>query len=587
MSDAPKKPRSSLWRELVPGEILRDEERRGYRIVRFLAEGGYSQVYEAEHEIDPDLHPHMAVKVLNLKHRKNKKAIRRQMSEAKALYELNHPNVVRVHAIGMREDTGTVFMVMDLLVGRTLRDLVRDLGGRMPIPWTLQIMISVCRGLSAIHTLAVHRDLKPENTHACDDGHISLFDLGTSRFSKEERLTTQGYTIGTLNYMSPEQLSGDKELDGRSDLFAVGTMLYELLTGENPFAGKNGKRDKQEIGRQIMFRSHIPMNELREAGTAGNPGKLIASSVPSDLVDIVERLLRKDPVGRYESAALVADLLSAALAKFTFDNQAYPALPISTLGNVPRTPEPDEADEADVEPSVPTSTNPFVTVSFPPDEATRENEGAARRPAPSLAYASTEQIATYALPASAQPARVSAEVVDVTDEVEEIDESAAVKPIYRFESIAKLDRAPVEETGVDAVYMDPDALTNSTLTPHAKQPQDERNLPTERVRLLRAPGAPVVPPIFLYMIGIAALAMAAIFLLGAVGAIGHRGAAQAGPAPSATVAPAPEPPPTTKLELRPEPPRLKLEIDAGPPPSSSAPPGAPRTKPVLRPKLVF
>lgn len=596
MSDAPKNPRNSLWRELVPGEVLRDEEGRGYRIARFLAEGGYSQVYEAEHEIDPDLRPRVAVKVLNLKHRKNKKAIRRQMSEAKALYELNHPNVVRVHAIGLREDTGTVFMVMDLLVGRTLRDLVRDLGGRMPIPWTLQIMISVCRGLAAIHTLAVHRDLKPENTHACDDGHISLFDLGTSRFSKEERLTTQGYTIGTLNYMSPEQLSGDKELDGRSDLFAVGTMLYELLTGQNPFAGASGKRDRQEIGNRIMFRPHVPMNELREPSTTREPGKLIASNVPGDLVDIVERLLRKDPAGRYESAVLLADLLSAVLAKFTFDNQAYPALPISTLGNVPRTPEPDDAEEAeegDVATSVPTSTNPFLSVSFPPDGATREEERPVRRPVPSLAYASTEQIATYALPSRAPRARVSAEVIDVTDQVEDLDEDDAederAKPIYRFASVAKLDRAPVEETGVDAVYMDPDALANSTLTPHAKQPRDERSLPTERVRVLHGERAPKVPPVFLYMVGVAALAIATIFVLGAVGVIGHRSSTQAGPAPSAIVAPAPQPPPTTKLDLGPAPPSPKLEIgiDAGPAPSSSAPPERPRTRPVSRPTLVF
>jgi serine/threonine protein kinase len=616
MSDVPKAPRKSLWRELAPGEILRDGAGRDYRIVRFLAEGGYSQVYEAERALDTEAHPRVAIKVLNLKHGKNKKAIRRQMSEARGLYKLNHPNVVRVHAIGMREETGTVFMVMDLLVGRTLRDLVRDLGGRMPIPWTLEIMISVCRGLSAIHTLAVHRDLKPENTHARDDGHISLFDLGTSRFSKEERLTTQGYTIGTLDYMSPEQLAGDTELDGRSDLFAVGTMLYELLTGKNPFTGRNGTRDRQEIGRQIMFGQHIPISELREPGSAGEPGKLIAPNVPRDLVDIVERLLRKDRAGRYESATLVADLLTAALAKFTFDNQAYPALPISTLGEVPRTPEPDEADEHDdveAELSAPTSTNPFLSVSFPPEAPTREDEGAARL-APSIAYASTEQIATYAMPAprSAQPSHAAA-VTEEIEAFEEMDESAEPdepdepderKPAWRFESVAKLHRAPVEETGSDAIYMDPDALANSTLTPHEKQLRNDRSLPTERVRALRAPRAREVPPVFFYMIAVAALVVAAFFVLGALGVLGHRPAAQASPAPRASGVPAPEPSPTAKVEPRPEPtaPRLEIAIDAGPPapapprppPSSSAPqsrppvPSArPRIEPVSRPRLIF
>lgn len=506
MIDEPKEPRISVWRELRPGEILRDATGRGFRIRRFLAEGGYSHVYEAEREIDPDLAPYIAVKVLNLKHAKNKKTLRRQMSEARGLRKLKHPNVVRVHTIGARAGTGMVFMVMDLLVGRTLRELTRDLGGRMPIPWTLQIMISVCRGLTAIHAIAVHRDLKPENIHARDDGHISLFDLGTSRFLKEDRLTTQGYTIGTLNYMSPEQLAGAEELDGRSDLFTIGTMLYELLSGVNPFAGTEGKRDRQEIGNRIMFWSHTPLNQLRKAGPES---ELIAKNVPGNLVDIVERLLRKEANNRYASAAIVADLLTAALAKFTLDNKAHPALPISTLGTVPRTPEPEQADEVGA--SVPTSTNPFISISFPPEEATGEIFRAAQ-PVPSPAYASTEQIAVYALP----PRKAT----------------------------------PFEETGPERIYMDPDTLTNTTLTPHATRLQDERSLPTEQMRTRRAsrvpPVFPRVPPVFLYMVGVAALIVAGLFVLGSIGVIGHRRAAPSGAAPIAPTAqarstPAPRP----------------------------------------------
>jgi hypothetical protein len=478
----------------------------------------------------------------------------------------------------------------------------------MPIPWTLEIMVSVCRGLSAIHTLAVHRDLKPENIHARDDGHISLFDLGTSRFQKEDRVTTQGYTIGTLNYMSPEQLAGDRELDGRSDLFAVGTMLFELLTGQNPFTGAGGRRGRQEIGNEIMFRQHTPMNELRAPSAPGKPGKLIASNVPPHLVEIVERLLRKEPADRYRSAALVADLLSAALAKFTYDNLAYPALPISTLGEVPRTGEPDEGDEpdeSDAGASVPTSTNPFLSVSFPPDDANAANDGGPRRPAPSLAYASTEQIATYALPAaavaSARAARVSAEVVDVSDEAEAIDEDPAdveVKPTYRFVGIAKLDRPPVEESGVDAVYMDPDELTNSTLSPHARRSLDSRHQTTERVRLVRPSESRGVPPIFLYMVAVAAIGVAALFVLGSLGILGHRAAAQGSPAVSATAAPAPAPEalPTAPPRAAPEASAAPLSPDAGAPaatarprrlpPAATARPTSP-IEPGSLPKLIF
>ncbi len=527
MKDEAKKPRSSLWRELEHGEILWDAEGRGFRILHFLAEGGYSHVYEAEREIDPERHPHVAVKVLNLKHAKNKKTLRRQMREAEALYELNHPNVVRVHTIGVRADTGMVFMVMDLLVGRTLRELTRDLGGRMPIPWTLQIMIAVCWGLSAIHKMAVHRDLKPENIHTRDDGHISLFDLGTSRFKKEERLTTQGYTIGTLNYMSPEQLSGAEALDGRSDLFAIGTMLYELLSGENPFAGKDGKPDRQEIGNRIMFRAHIPLNLLT---TSGPDRQLVAKHVPDYLVAIVDRLLRKKPEGRYGSAEVVADLLTAALAKFTLDNQEYPAAPLATIATVPRTPEPEEGEEVALLPSAPTSTNPFLSISFPPAQEMRDPFASAQ-PAASIAYASTEQIAVYALPALAS------------------------------EPVPVLRASVEEETGSDKIYLDPDIFNNTTLAPHAKRLQHERSLPTERMRV---PRAAAVPPIFFFAVGTGALTLAAIFVLGALGVIGHGPATRPRPATVAPLAPAREAAPTVKLEPRPASNAPQLEPDAGP-----------------------
>jgi serine/threonine protein kinase len=560
MSVDPKEPRSSVWRELGHGELLRDATGDEYRILRFLAEGGYSQVYEAERAIDPEGAPHFAVKVLNFKHAKNKKTLRRQMREAEALYELNHPNVVRVHSIGVRTDTGMVFMVMDLLVGRTLRELVRDLGGRMPIPWTLHIMIAVCRGLAAIHTMAVHRDLKPENIHTRDDGHISLFDLGTSRFQKEDRLTTQGYTIGTLNYMSPEQLSGAETLDGRSDLFAVGTMLYELLSGENPFADKEGKRDRQEIGNRIMFRQHTPLNLLRKQGP---DGALIATNVPEYLVAVVERLLRKKPDARYASAAMVADLLSAALAKFTLDNTKYPAASIALIGTVPRTPEPDEGAEGALGPSVSTSTstNPFMSVSFPPDEAPR------KPPAEALAYASTEQIACYALPALAAGEAGATELVAEGDRA------------WSLHTVAKLDRAPVvEDSGPERIYLDPDALLNTTLTPHAASFQDVAGQTTVQVRAHRAGRAPRVLPIFFVGVIAAAVALAGLFGLRTFGVIGPARAARPSAAASA---PAPTVAPPAPLDPGPSPSATSGAIAAALPaetarPAPSARPAPPR-----------
>jgi serine/threonine protein kinase len=393
VSAAPQEVRDSVWRELQPGERLIDADREAYRIVRFLAEGGYSQVYEAEHEASSE---RVAIKVLHLRHARNKKTLRRQIQEANTLYELQHPNVVRVHAVGARQADGMLFMVMDLLVGRTLRELVWDLGGKMPIPWALEIMASVARGLSAIHQLViVHRDLKPENIHVRDDGHVSLFDLGTARIPKGARLTTRGYTIGTLDYMSPEQLLDPDSIDARSDLFAFGAILYELLSGKSPFAGTGeDAADKQAIGLRITVRPHPPLATLSEA-----------QHVPPYVAAIVERLLEKRPADRYKSAEVVADLLSRAQAKFEHDlaEKHLAPLPLSRLGEIPRRPPHKGEDELFGEPSQSGSTNPFVSISLPPDAAgdpekrLQHLRGVAR----SLAYASTEKmpIGAFAPPA--------------------------------------------------------------------------------------------------------------------------------------------------------------------------------------------
>src|SRR5262249_46538520 len=142
---------------------------------------------------------------------------------------------VAVHAIGTRED-GLLFLIMDLLVGRTLRDLQLDLGGRIPLPWVLEIMAGICDGLDAVHDICVHRDLKPDNLHVGDDGIGRLFDLGVSKYPKEKRLTTGGTTLGTIHYMSPEQLRHPQTIDPRSDLFSFGIILYELISGKYAFA---------------------------------------------------------------------------------------------------------------------------------------------------------------------------------------------------------------------------------------------------------------------------------------------------------------------------------------------------------------
>src|SRR5262249_12502954 len=214
-----------------------------------------------------------------------------------------------------------------------------------------------CSGLDAVHNKAsaVHRDLKPENIFVEDDGTVSLFDVGSAKFPKETRLTTNEVTIGTAQYMSPEQLVRPADADHRSDVFSLGTILYELLSGAPPFApGPGEANDAQAQGHRIIFQPHRPLKE-------------VAPHVPDYVAEIVERLLRKNPAERYSSAARVRDLLAAAHARLVSELGNLAPVPLAdVVATIPRTPLDATPGPAPV-PSLPSSTNPFITISLPPD----------------------------------------------------------------------------------------------------------------------------------------------------------------------------------------------------------------------------
>ncbi len=361
-----------MWerRGFVVGDLVPGPDSEAVRMVRLIAEGGYSVVYEGRREPSG---AECAVKALRLKHQGDRQEVERLLREGKALYALRHPNVVPVTYIGMRTEDELIYLVMRLLKGRNLRELQQDLTasrrdasrekgsqrhGRLPVSWALEIGMPICSGLHAIHTqaLAVHRDLKPENIYVEDDGSVVLFDIGSAKFSKQTRLTTHDVTIGTAQYMSPEQLSRPGEIDYRSDQFSLGVILYELLSGLLPFAPAPGEsNDAQALGWRIMIQPHRPLKE-------------VAPHVPDYIVEIVERLLRKKPEERYPSAARVRELLEAALARFV--SQLGDLAPLSlaaAIGAIPRT-APDAAAQPPALPALATSTNPFITISLPPEE---------------------------------------------------------------------------------------------------------------------------------------------------------------------------------------------------------------------------
>ena len=377
---------------------------RRYRIERFLNQGAYSEVWLAR---CLDTGVDYAIKSLKLKHTSDPKTLERNEREGDALFLLNHPNVVRVHCMGKRDEDGLIFMVMDLLVGGSLRQRLQSFGGKLPIPWALEIMVSVCDGLEAIHELAIHRDLKPENLHVGEDGRVCLYDLGAAKYPKKSRLTTGGFTIGTVEYMSPEQLGAPATLDARSDLYSVGVMLYESLTGVHPHATLDpltGKYllpdDALALGRRIMYQPHRP---LREA----------APNLEDYIVQTAERLLCKFPKDRIRSAAGAADLLAGCLARFLSEHAEPSPLPLSDIGKLAAADAADASDAEDQEPPWPTSTNPFITISQPPSPPAR-GAGTTKLLRPAAAFVSARRALPFATTDHLPTARLAIDEDDVT-----------------------------------------------------------------------------------------------------------------------------------------------------------------------------
>ena len=343
-----------------------------YRLLDKLGAGGMGEIYKAE---DTRLHRVVAIKILSPAIAADPERRKRFLQEAQAASALNHPNIITVYDIVSEGDTQCI--VMEFVAGKTLRDSIPS--GGLPVPKALQYAVQIGSALSAAHTAGIiHRDLKPSNVMITPSNLVKILDFGLAKFLDpvppsgeastvdQTQLTREGSIIGTVSYMSPEQAEG-KRVDARSDIFAFGSVLYEMLTGRRAFEGTSG----------ISTLSAILRDEVK-------PIYEIAPEVPPLLEQIVLRCLQKDPNSRWPTMNQVEGALVTLQRQLDPSGEYAPPLSTAAMSAATFSPAP-------VPPPV-----------VPAGDATAASDPSAAAPAtPPASGASAAE--TSAEPASMQP----------------------------------------------------------------------------------------------------------------------------------------------------------------------------------------
>ena len=257
-----------------------------YEITELIGVGGMAEVYKGVDVIDNKT---VAIKILKKEFAENEEFLRRFRNESKAIAVLSHPNIVKIYDVGFSEKIQ--YIVMEYIDGITLKEYIEE---EKVLTWkdTVHFVIQILRALQHAHDKGiVHRDIKPQNIMMFTDGTIKVMDFGIAKFAREEGKTATDQAIGSVHYISPEQASGSVT-DAKSDIYSVGAMMYEMLTGKKPFDSDN------PVAIAVMH-----MHDIPERPRAINP------SIPDGLEEIVLRAMEKAPEDRYQTTAeMISDI---------------------------------------------------------------------------------------------------------------------------------------------------------------------------------------------------------------------------------------------------------------------------------------
>jgi Tol biopolymer transport system component len=292
LSDSLTKTLETLVHALANGTLVAGK----YRVIGEIGRGGMGVVYRAH---DEALARDVAIKVLPPEFASDSERLRRFEQEAKAAGQLNHPNILVVYDVGTHK--GAPYIVTELLEGESLRERLSS--GALPVRKATETTVQIAQGLSAAHEKGIiHRDLKPDNVFLTKDGHVKILDFGLAKLARSRdefagatltEATQAGTVLGTVGYMSPEQVLG-KPLDARSDLFSLGVVLYEMVSGTRPFHKASAPETMTAILKE-------------EPPDLAAPGR----SVPPGLDRIIRHCLEKEPSSRFQSARDIAFALES------------------------------------------------------------------------------------------------------------------------------------------------------------------------------------------------------------------------------------------------------------------------------------